>query len=148
MDERKITRRGFLDIVIGSGALVLGAVMTGTVVKYLLPPMKESGKAGEVQAAGTTELAVGQAKKFDMNGSPALLVHMPTGYFALSAVCTHLGCIVEWDDRKQQVVCPCHNGTFDYRGNILGGPPPKPLPSYQAAVKGSHIMVSGGASNG
>ena len=143
--EKKTTRRGFLDYAIGVGAAGLFGSVAVQVIKYLTPPVKAADSSAEVKAAGVNELAVGAAKKFDMNGKPAILIHMPSGYFALSAACTHLGCIVTWDSSKKMIVCPCHNGTFDYKGNIVSGPPPKPLPAYTVAVKGDGIMVSGGA---
>lgn len=49
------------------------------------------------------------------------------GYHALSAVCQHLGCRVNWDDGKQQFLCPCHGGVYDREGRVVAGPPPRPL---------------------
>lgn len=143
--EKKMTRRGFLDYAIVVGTLGLVGSAAAQIVKFLMPPMKDSGASADVKAAGVNELPVGDARKFDLNGKPALLIHMPAGYFAVSAVCTHLGCIVTWDSAKKMVVCPCHNGVFDYKGNIVSGPAPKPLPSYSVAVKGDSVMVHGGA---
>ena len=149
-DEKKafgitMTRRGFLDYIVGAGALVLFGGMGATVTEYLLPPHEKGGNGGEALAVAASELAVGDAKKFEFNGKAALVIHMPTGFFALSAVCTHLGCIVGWDRDKKLIVCPCHNGIFDYRGNIVSGPPPKPLQSFQVAIRNGNVMVSGGA---
>jgi Rieske Fe-S protein len=45
---------------------------------------------------------------------------------AISAGCTHLGCIVTWDEGQQIFKCPCHDGRFDAEGNVLSGPPPAP----------------------
>lgn len=45
----------------------------------------------------------------------------------VSARCTHAGCAVTWMADKKQFVCPCHNGHFDENGNVLSGPPPRPL---------------------
>lgn len=142
--DKNVTRRGFLEYAIGIWGLGLAAGVGGQIFKFLLPPKVDNTKGGDVKAAGATEIAVGDAKKFDMNGKPGLLIHMPTGYFAVSAVCTHLGCIVSWDKAKKMVVCPCHNGMFDYHGNIVGGPAPKALASYTVAVKGDGVMVSSG----
>jgi Rieske Fe-S protein len=47
---------------------------------------------------------------------------------AISAGCTHLGCIVTWDEGQQIFKCPCHDGRFDAEGNVLSGPPPAPPP--------------------
>jgi Rieske Fe-S protein len=49
------------------------------------------------------------------------------GVRAMSATCTHLGCQVHWDDADARFRCPCHGGVYDASGQVLGGPPPRPL---------------------
>jgi cytochrome b6-f complex iron-sulfur subunit len=48
---------------------------------------------------------------------------------AISTTCTHLGCIIGTSDTG--FACPCHGSRFDFDGNVVGGPAPKPLPWYQ-----------------
>ncbi len=55
-------------------------------------------------------------------------------FLALSARCTHKGCLVDWDSGEHEFVCPCHNGQFDAQVQRIGGPPRKPLPSYPTKV--------------
>jgi nitrite reductase/ring-hydroxylating ferredoxin subunit len=59
---------------------------------------------------------------------------------ALSAVCTHLGCVVAWQDQAGEFLCPCHGGRFSADGQVLGGPPPKPLETL--LVSGSKIFTT------
>lgn len=47
------------------------------------------------------------------------------GFFAISAVCTHLGCVVK--RRDDGFDCPCHGSTFDAQGHVTRGPAPSPL---------------------
>ena len=56
------------------------------------------------------------------------------GYRALSAVCQHLGCRVHWDDGAQQFKCPCHGGVYDREGQVVAGPPPRPLERLNVRV--------------
>lgn len=56
------------------------------------------------------------------------------GVRALSATCTHLGCQVQWDGSAKQFHCPCHGGIYDASGQVLGGPPPRPLDTVDARV--------------
>lgn len=46
---------------------------------------------------------------------------------AFSATCTHLGCQVRWDAEAKKFICPCHGGVYDANGQVLEGPPPRPL---------------------
>jgi len=47
--------------------------------------------------------------------------------FALNAECTHLGCVVPWDEFQKKFVCPCHGSQYDSTGMVLRGPAPHPL---------------------
>ena len=57
-----------------------------------------------------------------------------TGVRALSARCTHLGCQVRWDAGTRTFLCPCHGGAYDPAGNVLDGPPPRPLDALEARI--------------
>ena len=48
-------------------------------------------------------------------------------FIALSAVCTHLGCNVRWRREESRFACPCHAGFYDPNGDVISGPPPRPL---------------------
>jgi cytochrome b6-f complex iron-sulfur subunit len=50
------------------------------------------------------------------------------GFYALSAVCTHLGCLSTWKADTGEIVCPCHGSTFRRDGTVTSGPAPEPLP--------------------
>jgi len=58
-----------------------------------------------------------------------------------SATCTHLGCQVLWDGEAKKFNCPCHGGTYDMSGNVLDGPPPRPLTTIDARVEGTDEAV-------
>jgi menaquinol-cytochrome c reductase iron-sulfur subunit len=54
---------------------------------------------------------------------------------AYSATCTHLGCQVRWDGDAKKFLCPCHGGVYDADGQVLEGPPPRPLKRIEARVE-------------
>jgi cytochrome b6-f complex iron-sulfur subunit len=58
------------------------------------------------------------------------IVRMPDGFFAVSAVCTHLGCITQWKPEADQIQCPCHGSKFQADGKKIEGPAPRPLPHF------------------
>lgn len=56
------------------------------------------------------------------------LVHDQQGFFALSAICTHLGCLTAYKQDTGRIECPCHGSKFRPDGTKIEGPAPKPLP--------------------
>jgi Rieske Fe-S protein len=79
---------------------------------------------------------------FAFQGRPAVVLQPRAGEFvALSAVCTHLGCIIKWIDETQEFLCPCHAGRFANSGQVLGGPPPRALDTYPVTLDGDDILI-------
>ena len=60
---------------------------------------------------------------------------------ALDSTCTHLGCRVSWDTVAQELRCPCHGGTYDRKGEVTGGPPPRALAQLTTRLDGDSILV-------
>lgn len=60
---------------------------------------------------------------------------------AFDATCTHLGCLVTWDQQEQVFRCPCHGGVFDRSGAVTDGPPPEGLLKIATRVDGTRVMV-------
>jgi cytochrome b6-f complex iron-sulfur subunit len=67
------------------------------------------------------------------------------GLKCVSAVCTHLGCTVTWDDAYGKFICPCHGSAFDRDGRVLKGAAPRPLDWFKVALTGDgRILVDKG----
>lgn len=62
------------------------------------------------------------------------IVRTPAGFFAVSAVCTHLGCITQWKPEANLIACPCHGSKFQADGKKIEGPAPRPLPHYSISL--------------
>ena len=139
--SEKISRRTFVDWIIKGGIFTTLAGMLLPALSYLWPVMGR-GPSMEMEEVGRVEdIPVWGSKKVIVGGSALLLIRTPKDFKAYSAICTHLGCIVDWDGRKQEIVCPCHAGIFDIEGRVVTGPPPKPLPFYQVNVADGKIFV-------
>lgn len=62
-------------------------------------------------------------------------------FHVISAVCTHLGCTVEWKDARREFDCPCHGSKFHADGERFAGPAPRPLAWYPLSVSGDGFLV-------
>lgn len=133
-------RRKFLGICLGGLAAAGAAAAAWPVVGYLAP--KAGGDAAAKVAIPEKDLPEGEAKFFEYAGSSAVIVRKRGGgLVALSAICTHLGCIVQWQKERQEFLCPCHAGLFTAEGIVLSGPPPKPLPPLPFTVADGVVTV-------
>ncbi len=73
--------------------------------------------------------------------SKAFLVNTGKDLFALSPVCTHLGCLVSWHRPKGRFLCPCHGGQYDMEGNVADGPPPASLKRLPLKVEKGKVYI-------
>ena len=71
----------------------------------------------------------------------AYVIGAPGGVYALSAVCTHLGCITRFLSDEKCIACPCHGSRFDLEGNVIHGPAPRPLPWLEMQVDATGTLL-------
>jgi Rieske Fe-S protein len=69
------------------------------------------------------------------------LVRSSSGVQAFDSTCTHLGCRTRFNAQTKQIECPCHGGIYNTNGEVIGGPPPKPLARLSARVDGDRVLV-------
>ena len=136
-----MSRRDFVDWVIRGGMFATLAGMLLPALAYLWPVTGHGPSAEMEEVGGADEIPLWGAKKVIVGGSALLVVRTPNGFKALSAICTHLGCLVDWNNQKREIVCPCHAGVFDLEGRNVSGPPPRPLAAYEVKVIDGKIFV-------
>ncbi len=135
-----MNRRAFLQKTFAVLGLTTLASFLYPLYKYFSPPAGEAGARRLVLSK--TEIPVGEAKEIVINNTPAIVINRPNkGYVALSRVCTHLGCLVDYQKDKKRFLCPCHAGTYDLSGSVTFGPPPKPLQQFPLKVEGDSIII-------
>ena len=84
--------------------------------------------AGRLKRGGLGELAPGAGRVVrDGTGQTAVSRGADGQLHAVSARCTHLGCIVAWNDAERSWDCPCHGSRFAADGSVLQGPAVAPL---------------------
>ncbi|MGZ8335359.1 MAG: FAD-dependent oxidoreductase [Allosphingosinicella sp.] len=83
--------------------------------------------------SGFDELAAGEAAVLKVEGKNVAGYRDPAGRLhAVSAVCTHLGCIVGWNETDRTWDCPCHGSRFEPTGEVIHGPAVTPLAPVEA----------------
>ena len=108
--------------------------------RYLAPPA--STEHAKTLVIAKRDIPLGDAKEIVFNGVPAVVLNRAgKGLIAVSRVCTHLGCLVQYDKENKRLLCPCHAGVYDLEGNIVSGPPPKPLQKLPLRVEGETIVI-------
>jgi cytochrome b6-f complex iron-sulfur subunit len=136
-------RRRFMQFLLGGGLLASAVAFLYPVLRYLVPPAATDLGADSVVAAKVGELRVNSGKIFRFGSRPGLLVRTADGgYRAMSAVCTHLQCTVQYRSDLHEVWCACHNGLYDLNGRNISGPPPRPLEAYDVHINGDDVVVS------
>lgn len=124
-EEETVSRRDFFT-QIGVGACAVAAA--GSVVvtlDYLKPKVLFEPPTSFV--AGTPLDFADGVVRFNKE-KKAYVIGTSGGVYALSAVCTHLGCITRYKSDEKVIACPCHGSRFDLEGNVIHGPAPRPLP--------------------
>jgi cytochrome b6-f complex iron-sulfur subunit len=137
-------RRRLLNWFVGTSLGALLAAIVYPVVRFLTPPEVETASTNEVDAGATNdpEFVAKGFKIVRFGSEPVIVVRVSDADFrAFSAVCTHLACIVEYRRANHVIGCNCHNAQFDLRGQVVGGPPPKPLPPLSV-----HLVAGAGGS--
>lgn len=135
-EEHTLTdRRAFLKQTLKIFGTIL-SVSTGFLLFISSYPGRIRKKEfGYHRICDTDELPVKGVRQFYLefqkNGSTitskVFIVNNGDEVFALSPVCTHLGCLVNWNRHKRRFLCPCHGGQYDMNGNVIEGPPPASL---------------------
>jgi len=141
--QNEPARRRLMQFLLGGGLLASALAFLYPVLRYLVPPPAPDLGGDSVVAAKVGELKANSSKIFRFGSRPGLLVRTADGdYRALSAVCTHLNCTVQYRSDVREVWCACHNGFYDLNGRNVAGPPPRPLDSYDVHINGDEVVVS------
>ena len=133
------SRRDFLTLL-GVGACGAATLGSSVVTLDYLKPKVLFEPPTRFRAGSPTDYPEGTVR-FNRE-QKAFVIGGPGGVYALSAVCTHLGCITRFLSDESTIGCPCHGSRFDLEGNVTHGPAPRPLPwlEVQADAAGGLVV--------
>ena len=143
MGDGDTSRRSFLGkLLSGTFAAGFSAAVAGAVA-YLLPSEEVTSSLGprRRRVARVDDIPAHGGTMVLVDDEPVWILRTAGGVAALSAFCTHKGCVIRWSPERRLLLCPCHNGEFDERGNVVRGMPLSALPRHRVAVIDGDVYV-------
>ena len=131
-NEQTPSRRGFVNLLLGVGVVGWLGSVAYPIVRYL-KPLSEQGPGGLVRL-DREEISKLEREYFvivPMAGKRVMVFDDGQKVRAVAAKCTHEGCTVQFVAGEAVIWCACHNAKFDIDGQVLSGPPPRPLDAYE-----------------
>ncbi len=137
------TRRKFINTFLGVGGVGSLIAIFYPIFSFLIPPKIAEAKVKSVKIGSVSDFQPNSSKIVKFGRKPVIIVRTKEGEFsALEATCTHLDCIVQFNEDTSQILCACHNGIYDIKGRNLSGPPPKPLTEFEVTIIDDEIVIT------
>ncbi|MFW6069427.1 MAG: ubiquinol-cytochrome c reductase iron-sulfur subunit [bacterium] len=144
-----MTRREFLYYIWGASMALFTAELTGLIIWFSLPLFRE-GEFGGAFPVSIDDLPEKNARPQDFPEGRFWLVNLDTtvddgeermylaqdesepivGVAAIYKVCTHLGCIYDWNAANERFECPCHGSKYRLDGRRIEDPAPRSLDRF------------------
>jgi menaquinol-cytochrome c reductase iron-sulfur subunit len=155
------TRRRVLELLAGGVMALLGAAVALPATLFVSSPLKRRKTEAEnteepIEVAVLDRLPDGVPTRVevvtkserdawslvrDVRLGAAWLIRRGERVEALSTVCPHTGCAVDWEGQENKFICPCHHSVFDERGGYLSGPAPRGMDTLETRVEGKSVLV-------
>lgn len=149
-----LSRRSFLTWACAALGSLIALVLGGSGIAYFLTPAFRKQEEGWVDIGSVGDVPRGVPSKIEFvqrkrdawvitvqRSSAWVLTSDGQNFIAFDPHCTHLGCPYRWDQSKKQFLCPCHTAVFNVDGQVVKGPPPRPLDRYPVKVVGGRLLI-------
>jgi len=140
------TRRGFINRLFGSSLVALAAALSAPVYTFLRPVGRPGTGEQTIRSAtgepiDPAEVPDGADVMGTLAGEKVVVLRRGAAFTALTATCTHLGCLVRYERDSDDLRCPCHGGRYALDGSVIGGPPSRPLRVIPVSVREGSLRV-------
>jgi menaquinol-cytochrome c reductase iron-sulfur subunit len=150
-----LSRRDFIKGTVAMIGGLIGAVIGLPSIAYLLSPGLKAEEDTDTIDLGplenypigiptrleTTRTKINGWERTATNYGLFVVRRSETEVWVFSDICTHLGCRVTWHTDQEHYISPCHDGHFDIVGNVVSGPPPRPLDEYVTKVENGNLFA-------
>ena len=146
LSEEEVTRREFARyLVLGAGALAAGNIGLATWTQ-----LRRVNTGSPRPIVALADVAIGETHlfRYPADDDPAILLRLTDAdVVGFSQKCTHLGCVVYFEQEADRWHCPCHEGNFAARtGDVISGPPTRPLGRIDVEIRDDTIWALGAES--
>lgn len=154
MLKNRLTRREFLEWVTKTNVTIIAVLYAIPAIAYIIGDSLRRRVENWIPLGPVSKVEFGTPTLFKarvtrtagwVSSNDEFFIYVLTengrDFIALSNICTHLGCRVRWIADREQFYCPCHVGIFDKEGNVISGPPPRPLDRYMVKVEREQISI-------
>jgi menaquinol-cytochrome c reductase iron-sulfur subunit len=155
MTDKELSRRDFIKATAAAIGGLIGAVIALPTIAYLLSPALKPDEDTDIIDLGpltnyplwiptrfeTTRTKINGWERTATNYGLYVVKKSDTEVRVFSDICTHLGCRVTWHADQKNYISPCHDGHFDIMGNVVSGPPPRPLDEYITKIENGNLFV-------
>ncbi|MFD1018476.1 ubiquinol-cytochrome c reductase iron-sulfur subunit [Thalassobacillus hwangdonensis] len=157
-DKKQVSRRQFLNYTLTGVGGFMAAGMLAPMVRFAIDPVLKPSQEGELAPVTEMDKLSNEPQRFDwkieqvdgwyesqVQKSAWVYLDENDEVVALSPICTHLGCTVNWASNEEypnEFYCPCHGGRYEKSGNnVPNTPPTAPLPLYVHEVKDGMLYL-------
>ena len=152
---RNISRREFTRNAMLFVGAIIGSVIGIPAIGYLISPaVKASSSDAWIPLGALSNYPTGTPTAFSFTRSKVNGWEKTTNSFSvyvirgegdkvnvISNICTHLGCRVTWNKDAKEYLCPCHDARFALNGEVVSGPPPRSLDTYETKIENGNLFI-------
>jgi len=150
-----LDRRSFVKIVTAFLGSVMAAMVGLPMIQYFISPALNKSVSDDWISLGPLEKypldiptqfaftisRINGWEKSSQSYGVFVLRKTDKDVVVFSDVCTHLSCRVAWDEENEEYFCPCHAASFDKNGEVISGPPPRPLDRYEIKLEEGQLFI-------
>jgi cytochrome b6-f complex iron-sulfur subunit len=134
-EKKEINRREFLNYAWLASLGFLLVDFAGVSYLFAMPRFKEGEFGGTFTIGDVSELPTTGSPPVNYPKVKLWLSNTNDGLMALYKVCTHLGCLYNWNNQEGKFICPCHGSQFQANGTYIQGPAPRSLDRFVVEIQ-------------
>ena len=142
-NPEKLSRRTVLWSAWGVALAAMAAQAGVAFVQFIRPRQESNAFGGKISAGQAAEFKTGSISH--ISAGRFYISHTDDGLIAMWQSCTHLGCTVPWVESEGQFHCPCHGSLYNKKGEVIGGPAPRPLDLFPITIDKGEVVVDTGS---